>query len=266
MPAARQRAAGRAFQLLGDLLVGRGRRLGAVPGAPVGVELGLRGLGQGGVQRVPFLRRRRAVGRRAHGTGDGTAPARRSRAGRRRPPPPRPADRCRAARPRATRATARRRDRPPRAAAAAACPREARSSRRSERVLDAHARRPGRPKPPASSAALMPRGSSSSASGLPRVSAMIRSRTCSSSRPGDDRRQQGARVLVTEPLQAQLRQARQLALARSARGRRTRPRAARRAAGAPRTRAPAPEALVEPLEIVHETQQRLRPRPPPPAE
>ena len=40
------------------------------------------------------------------------------------------------------------------------------------------------PNPPASSAGVMPRGSSSRASGLPRVSATIRSRTRSSSRPG----------------------------------------------------------------------------------
>ena len=41
----------------------------------------------------------------------------------------------------------------------------------------------GRPNPPASSAGVSPRGSSSSASGLPRVSAMIRSRTRASSGP-----------------------------------------------------------------------------------
>ena len=44
--------------------------------------------------------------------------------------------------------------------------------------------RSGSPNPPASSAGVSPRGSSSSASGLPRVSATIRSRTRSSSRPG----------------------------------------------------------------------------------
>jgi hypothetical protein len=42
----------------------------------------------------------------------------------------------------------------------------------------------GRPNPPASSTAVSPRGSSSRASGLPRVSAMIRSRTRSSNGPG----------------------------------------------------------------------------------
>ena len=42
----------------------------------------------------------------------------------------------------------------------------------------------GRPNPPASSAAVNPRGNSSNASGFPRVSATIRSRTRSSSRPG----------------------------------------------------------------------------------
>ena len=48
----------------------------------------------------------------------------------------------------------------------------------------ASGRASGRPNPPASSAAVKPRGSSSKASGLPRVSATIRSRTRSSSRPG----------------------------------------------------------------------------------
>jgi hypothetical protein len=61
-----QPAAGRAFQFLGDLLVRRGRRLGAMPRAPVGIELRIRGFGQRGVQRVSFTRRRRPVGRRPH--------------------------------------------------------------------------------------------------------------------------------------------------------------------------------------------------------
>ena len=60
-----QRAAGRPFQLLGDLLIGRRRRPSAVPGAPDRPSCG-RCSRQRGVQRVPFLRRRRAVGRRAH--------------------------------------------------------------------------------------------------------------------------------------------------------------------------------------------------------
>ena len=116
--AARQRAAGRAFQLLGDALVGRGRRLRAMPGAPVRVELRIGGVGQRGVQRVAFLRRRRAVRRRAHRRvaephlrADLEQPG---VGGRRRGVP----DRCRAARPRATPATARRRGRRPRAAGA----------------------------------------------------------------------------------------------------------------------------------------------------
>ena len=123
--AARERAAGRAFQFLGHRLVRGGCRLGAMPGAPVGIEPRVRGLGQRGVPHVPLLRRRRAVGRRAHrrmtephlraeleqtgvdGGGRGLA------------------ERCRAARPPATRAAARRRDRPPRAPADAACRRAA---------------------------------------------------------------------------------------------------------------------------------------------
>ena len=169
---------GRALELVGDLLVGTGRRLGAVPGAPVGIELGIGGLGQRGVQRAPLLRRGRAVGRRAHGTGGGSAPGRRSRTARPRPPASRPAGRCRAARPRARRAAARRPDRPPRAPAAGACRRGAAravagTSPPGSRPLPAVT---GPEKPPASSAALMPRGSSSSSSGLPCVSATIRSR------------------------------------------------------------------------------------------
>ena len=54
----------------------------------------------------------------------------------------------------------------------------------------------GSPNPPASCAAESPRGSSSSASGLPRVSATIRSRTRSSSRPGMTVAEQRAGVVL----------------------------------------------------------------------
>ena len=63
------------------------------------------------------------------------------------------------------------------------------------------------PKPPASSAALMPRGRSSRASGLPRVSATMRSRTRSSSRPGTALVEQRARILLASPRSTQLGQA-----------------------------------------------------------
>ena len=85
-------------------------------------------------------------------------------------------------------------------------------------------RRSGSPKPPASSAGVSPRGSSSSASGLPRVSATIRSRTRSSSRPRIAESEQRARVAV--------------ARARRPPARAARPARARRSARAPRTPAP----------------------------
>ena len=68
----------------------------------------------------------------------------------------------------------------------------------------------GSAKPPASSAALNPRGSSNSASGLPRVSATMRSRTRSSSRPGTRRVQQRACITVAQAADRALRQPVQL--------------------------------------------------------
>jgi hypothetical protein len=58
---ARQRATGRALELLGDLLVGRGRRLREVPGAPVRVELRIGGLGERGVRPAAVRHGRAAV-------------------------------------------------------------------------------------------------------------------------------------------------------------------------------------------------------------
>ena len=114
---------------------------------------------------------------------------------------------------------------------------------------------PGRPNPPGSCAADSPRGSSSSASGLPRVSATMRSRTRSSSRPGDDGRQQGAGVLLVEAREPQLGQAGQLALvARVAHGEHDRHRL--------RQQPPRDEAehlrrgAVEPLRVVDAAEQR----------
>ena len=74
---------------------------------------------------------------------------------------------------------------------------------------------------------------------------------------GDDRGEQGARILVIEPLQAQLRHARQLALlARLADGEDDRDPLGEQAARHEPERLRG--GLVEPLEVVHETQQRLR--------
>src|SRR4051812_30392630 len=72
----------------------------------------------------------------------------------------------------------------------------------------------GSPNPPASSAGVNPRGSSSSASGLPRVSATIRSRTRSSSGP-QITEPSSARISIAQALDDQLGQACQLALVAS---------------------------------------------------
>ena len=74
---------------------------------------------------------------------------------------------------------------------------------------------------------------------------------------GDDRGEQGARIVVVEPLQAQLGQARQLALlTRLADGEDERDPLSEQAARHEPERLRG--GLVDPLEVVHETQQRLR--------
>ena len=64
--APRPRAAGRALQLGGDVLVEPGRRLGAMPGAAIGIDLGVGRLGERAVDALALLRRGRAVDRGAH--------------------------------------------------------------------------------------------------------------------------------------------------------------------------------------------------------
>ena len=64
--AARMRAARRALELGGDVLVRACRRLRAMPGAAVGVVLRVRGVGERTVHRPPLLCRRPAVDRGAH--------------------------------------------------------------------------------------------------------------------------------------------------------------------------------------------------------
>ena len=64
--AAGPRTPGRAFELLGHRLVGTLGRVGAMPGAAVGVELRVRGRRQRPVDVTPLRRGRRAVGGGAH--------------------------------------------------------------------------------------------------------------------------------------------------------------------------------------------------------
>jgi hypothetical protein len=65
-PSARLCPAGRAFQLGRDLLVRSGRGLCPVPGAAIGVNVGIGGLGEGAVHVLPLTDRGGPVGHRAH--------------------------------------------------------------------------------------------------------------------------------------------------------------------------------------------------------
>jgi len=61
---ARLRAAGRVLQLVGDVVVGAERGLGAVPGTPVRIRVGIGGVGERPVCGAPLLGRRLLVDRR----------------------------------------------------------------------------------------------------------------------------------------------------------------------------------------------------------
>jgi hypothetical protein len=61
-PAASLRPVGRALELSGDFLGGSRRRSGAVPGAPVGVRLGVGGFGEGAMHAVAVVCGSRSVG------------------------------------------------------------------------------------------------------------------------------------------------------------------------------------------------------------
>ena len=99
----------------------------------------------------------------------------------------------------------------------------------------------GSPNPPASSAGVRPWGSSSSASGLPRVSATMRSRTRSSSLPRIAESSRARASRVGEPGRRPVPEVPPTRVrARSARGPRRPARRAPRAGGAQRTPAPAP--------------------------
>ena len=201
---------------------------------------------------APFAarRRRRAIDRRAHQRmteadlrTDSTS--RLPRPARRVAPTPSPRRRARAA---SRRRPARRR----RSAAGAASPRAARDRRRScPRSGRSGSRRAA--KPPASSAAHQARGSSSSASGLPRLRRRFGRARAGRADPGSPKRA-AACVRVAQPLQqppgGPLKPA-----GRSARAWRTPTRPIPPAAGARRT----PNLrgrLVEPLRVVDQAEQR----------
>ena len=118
-------------------------------------------------------------------------------------------------------------------------------------------------KPPASSAGLRPRGSSSSASGLPRVSATIRSRTRRRARPGITLASSARASHRRGPPSASCRQAHQLALAaRLAHGEHQAQPLGRAAVGDEAEHLG--RGAVEPLRVVDQAQQRpllAQPRP-----
>ena len=114
---------------------------------------------------------------------------------------------------------------------------------------------PSSPNPPASSAGVRPRGSSSNASGLPRVSATIRSRTRSSSGPATDGLQQRLRFVVGQPSDHELRQTLEMALAGRLAHREHQPDRLR-AQTARHERQHLRRRAVEPLRIVDDADQR----------
>ena len=239
--AARLRPRGGALELLGHRLVGTGGRLGAVPCAPVGM---------GRRRRWPRRAPRAAHGARRRRPSDtppsaraggGSGPGRGSPAGPPRRPASRRPDRM-PSRPAARHSSSG----SPTGSAAASCTSRSvsggRASSRRRKPSSIPADSPsdaGTAKPPASSAALIPRGSSSSASGLPWVSSMIRSRTPSSIRPGIDRLEQRAGVGLVEPPQRRAPAGRTAGARRSAPARRARAPPTPREAGARRIRSPA---------------------------
>ena len=84
--AARLRAAGGSLQLAGDGLVRAGRRLGEMPGAPIGIGLGVGRFRQRPMHPPALLRRCGPVDRGAHERMAKADPARRSRSARPTPP------------------------------------------------------------------------------------------------------------------------------------------------------------------------------------
>ena len=184
-PAASLGPLGGSVELGGDLLVGRRGGPGTMPRPAVGIEHRIGRVGDGAMRLPQLEHARRAQGGGAHQRMAEPDVTRRSRSTPRpRRPPPRRA-RCpslsiarqsRIASPVGSTAAVRSRRRV--SAPSGVSRRMKLSSTRLASGIVA-----GSPNPPASSAGVKPRGSSSSAKGLPRVSATIRSRTTASSGP-----------------------------------------------------------------------------------
>ena len=111
----------------------------------------------------------------------------------------------------------------------------------------------GRPNPPASWVGVNPRGSSSSASGFPRVSTTIRSSTRSSSASRQDGLQQRPRIAMPQGPDVELRKARER-VAQLARREHERDLLRQQAASHERKR-PRRRAI-EPLRVIDNTQER----------
>ena len=241
-PAARLRAPGRALQLVGDVLVGAERGLGAVPGATIGIERRHRWPRPAPDARLADPRPAPPGRSPSAGADGGTRPAPPSSS---RPSPTAGAiasigePELRRRSPQQRRLAGRlgrgQQQQPLRGGRQLldAAP-EARLDPALQRQLAAEGRS-RRPAPRATTS----RGSSSSASGLPRASARIRAAHALVQRRADDRREQLARMRVRQARRAATPAAGPARRARAAHGPRTRARPTRPSGAAPRTRAPA---------------------------
>ena len=172
--APRLRPAGRTFEFTGDVLVGAFGRLRPVPGATVGVGRRVRCVCRAR-RAPPAVPRRTPTGKRPSGrAGDGSAPGRRTPPAPPRPRAGQPGRRSRAAPPRATGAPDHRSARPPRGQAGScslpAAPRPGAGTSLQSCLAPGRARQT---EPARQLGAANSRGSSTSASGLPCVSATI---------------------------------------------------------------------------------------------
>ena len=232
---------GRPLQLRGHLLVRPGRGLSPVPGPAVRIGDRDRSPRPAPVHCQPVGQRRRPVGRRPQQRMPEPHPGAELRPARPAPPapPPRPgwpsSPAARHTSDRVPGRIGRRQLQQPPGLAAAGPPAGGRSCPRSGPA--AVRRRAARTRPPAPPG-VSPRGSSSSASGLPPVSATIRSRTRTSSGPASASSSSTRASSVLQPADGQLGQPGQARVWLA--GARTPAPPGRRPAAARRTPAPAP--------------------------